>query len=330
MPAKIRWGILSTARIADALVRAIRATSSDELVAVASRDLDRAREWAARRDVPHAFGGYEEMLASDLIDAVYIGLPNSLHKEWTIRAAEMGKHVLCEKPLALNSAEVEQMIAAARHHGVKLMEAFMYRFHPQYEQVKRMLAENAVGEVKILRASFEFLLDRPGDIRLDKALGGGSLLDVGCYAVDVCRLIAQAEPVAAQAAAEWTPGDVDETFAGVLEFPNGVFATIDSSFRAHYHQWVGISGTEGHIGLTEPFKTGGEPTTILYDRGDEKNRALHAPAANSYQLMVQDFSDAVHGGRPLSYPPEISLGQARALDALVESARTGWRVVLGK
>ncbi|MGE5138585.1 MAG: Gfo/Idh/MocA family protein [Rudaea sp.] len=330
MATTLRWGILSTARIADALVRAIRASSDNELIAVASRDAVRAVEWAARRDVPHAFGSYEEMLASDVIDAVYIALPNSMHKEWATRAAEMGKHVLCEKPLALNAAEVEQMIAAAREYGVQLMEAFMYRFHPQYQEVKRMLADNAIGEIKILRASFEFLLDRPADIRLDKALGGGSLLDVGCYDVNVCRLIAQAEPVAVQAEAGWTPGDVDETFAAVLEFPKGVLAAIDCSFRAHYHQWFGISGTEGHIGLAQPFKTGGEPTTILYDHGDERTQSLHGDAANSYQLMVEEFANAVRGNRPPSYPPESSLTQAKVLDGLVESARTGRRVILEK
>src|SRR5215210_2331101 len=174
---RLRWGILGTARIADSLVQAIKLSNNSELTAIASRDPALAQAWARDRDVPLTFGSYDEMLASDAIDAVYIPLPNALHKEWVIRAAQKGKHVLCEKPLATSAQDAEEMIAAAEKNGVKLMEAFMYRFHPQTVRVKELVTEGVVGQVKIVRSSFGFYLDRPNDVRWSKELGGGALLD---------------------------------------------------------------------------------------------------------------------------------------------------------
>ncbi len=325
MSQTLRWGVLSTARIADALVRAFSLSERNKLVAVASRDLAKARAWADKRSVPRAFGSYEEMLASDVIDAVYIPLPNSMHKEWTIRAAAQGKHILCEKPLANNAAEVREMIAAAQSNNVTLMEAFMYRFHPQYAQVQEMIAQGAIGELKIIRGTFGFALTRPEEIRWSKELAGGSLMDVGCYPVNASRLITGMEPVAVQASATWGETGVDASLAGVLEFPNGVIALIDSSFVIGGHQWVGISGTKGHIGIIEPFRMGEEPTTILYDHED-KHEMLHAQGANEYHRMVEHFYDVVVNHAPMRYPPSSSLAQMRVLDALYESVRTGKRV----
>jgi D-xylose 1-dehydrogenase (NADP+, D-xylono-1,5-lactone-forming) len=352
--AKLRWGILSTARIADQLVRAIHLSSNSELVAVASRDLKRAQEWAQKRDVPRTFGSYEEMLASDAIDAVYLPLPNSLHAQWSLRAAQHHKHVLCEKPLASNAAEVAEMLRTAKSNGVKLMEAFMYRFHPQWQVVRRMLDEDAIGQVTLIRGTFDFYLGNLADIRLSKELAGGSLMDVGCYPVNAARMLMDAEPVAVQASAVWgrspaqvvvpmsrastasTSGtsasvsdSVDVSFVGALEFANGALAAIDSSFRAENHQWVGISGTKGHIGVLKPFRMGEESTTILLDH-DGKGETLAVPGANEYHLMVEHFADAVLNDQPLAYPPEDSLRQIRVMDALYESAREGKRVLVGE
>src|SRR5437899_2642285 len=177
-PKRLRFGILSTARITDALVRAIKMSSNAEVTAVASRDLSLAKDWAAQYGAPNIFGSYDEMLASDVIDAVYVPLPNGLHKEWSIRALNNGKHVLCEKPLANNAAEVREMIAASEANGVKLMEAFMYRFHPQIDRMMQLLSEGAVGEIKVIRASFGFRLERPNDVRWSAELAGGSLMDM--------------------------------------------------------------------------------------------------------------------------------------------------------
>ncbi|HVF99780.1 MAG TPA: Gfo/Idh/MocA family oxidoreductase, partial [Chloroflexia bacterium] len=186
---RLRWGVLGTARIADTVVPGILKARNSDLVAVASRDGAKAREWAQARGLEHFFGSYDEMLASNLIDAVYIPLPNALHTEWSIRAAEHGKHVLCEKPIATHASQVEELIAAQRRSGVKVMEAFMYRFHPQTERIRQLAAGGAIGETRIVRATFDFLLSRPQDVRLSKELGGGSLLDVGCYCVNIADLV---------------------------------------------------------------------------------------------------------------------------------------------
>ncbi len=330
---RLRWGVLSTARIADQLVRAFHLSNNSELVAVASRDLARGRAWAWKREVPHAFGSYDEMLASNVIDAVYIPLPNSLHQEWSIRALQQHKHVLCEKPLASNAAQAGEMIRVATASGVKLMEGFMYRFHPEWTRVRQLIADGAIGEVKLIRGSFDFYLGNPGDIRLSKELAGGSLMDVGCYPVNAARMILGTEPVAVQARAVWGEGlaqtteSVDTSLAGVLEFPNNTLATIDSSLRAEQHQWVGISGTQGHLGVPLPFRMGEEPMTILYDHGD-KHETIQVPGANEYHLMAEHFADAVLNAKSLAYPPEASLKQMRVLDALYESARTGKRMEL--
>jgi xylose dehydrogenase (NAD/NADP) len=325
---RLRFGVIGTSRIADTLIRAIRASNNCELRAVASRDLERAQSWARERAVPVAFGSYEEMLASDEIDAAYIPLPNSLHKEWSVRAAQNGKHVLCEKPIAASPDEVREMIAAAETHGVKLMEGFMYRFHPKIERVRQLLAEGAIGEIKIVRATFGFYLDRPDDIRLVKELAGGSLMDVGCYCVNIARLMAGAEPGAVSASATWGPTDVDESLAGILEFPEGVLGAIDGSFRTGVtmQQRLDISGTRGRIELAEPFRAAGEGPAAIVISSTGRTETVHAPGGNGYRRMVEHFANAVLTNGPLDYTPQDSLGNMLTIAALYESARSGRRV----
>ena len=321
---KLRWGILGTGRIVDLLLPAFRGVAHSRVVAVASRDPERARTWAAERGVPVALGSYEELVASNEVNAVYIALPNALHREWAVRAAQAGKHVLCEKPLAVNATEARQMAAAAEAHGVKLMEAFMYRFHPQIARLRQLVADGAIGELKQIRASFGFSIRRADDIRLSRELGGGALLDVGCYCVNVARLLTGAEPTAAAARAVWGPSGVDESFAGVLEFPRGVLAVIDCSFHigASLQQWLSISGTQGRIIVTHPFRVGEEPVTLQLDNLDAMGRAesVQLPGASEYWLMVQHFTDAVLDDRPLDYPPQDSVANMQAIDALLAAA----------
>jgi xylose dehydrogenase (NAD/NADP) len=329
---RLRWGVLGTARIADAVVPAIRMSSNCELAAVASRDLTLAQAWARERNVPRSFGSYEEMLASDAIDAVYIPLPNALHREWTIRAAQNGKHVLCEKPLATNTLEAKEMIAAAEANGVVLMEAFMYRFHPQTEQLRQLVTDGVVGQVKMVRANFGFYLGRPDDVRWSKELGGGALLDVGCYCVNIARLVMNLEPVSASARAIWASTGVDETLSGVLEFANGALGVIGCSFRtgAWLDQSLVASGTNGRIKISEPFRMGDDPIAIVLDSLDVRNRSdtVQVPGANEYQRMVEHFASAVLNNRTPDYTPQDSLGNMRVLDALAESARTGRSVAI--
>jgi predicted dehydrogenase len=346
MADKLRWGVLGTARIAEQLVRAWSRSPRHALAAVASRDEARARAWAEKYEAPRVMPSYEELLASDEVDAVYVPLPNGLHKDWTVRAAQAGKHVLCEKPLAAAPSDVQEIIDARDRAGVTILEAFMYRFHPKTLKLKQLVDAGAVGDVRTIRSAFTFRLRDPRNIRMNRALAGGSLMDVGCYPVNLARLLAGREPLAVQARAQWgadaatvDPGvseipplddaqgaahGVDHTLAGLLEFPGGALALIDCSFVADIHQWVGISGSHGHLGATAPFRMGEEEQMLLYDH-DGLHEEIRVPGANEYAEMVNHFAAAVLDGDPLSYSLEDSLGQARVLDALYRAARSGHR-----
>ncbi len=333
---RLRWGVLSTARIADAQVRAIKMSSNSELMAIASRDLGTAQAWAKQREVPFAFGSYEEMLASDVIDAVYIPLPNALHKEWSIKAMEQGKHVLCEKPLASNASDVGKIMAAAEANGVKAMEAFMYRFHPLMGRLWQLLSSGAIGKIKVIRATFGFALTRPDDIRWSADLAGGALMDVGCYCVNVSLMVAGVPPQAVTASAVWAPSGVEETVVGTLEFPGDVLATVDCSFRTGVtqQQWLTVSGTEGLITVAQPFRKGAGPAEIKLDKADGGDNPGHieiieVPETYQNYLMIEHFADAVLNDHPLAYTLEGSLHNMQVIDALKEAARTGKRIQPG-
>ncbi len=332
---KLRWGILSTARIGiRELIPAIRQSSNGIVAAIASRDERTAQEAAKAGGIPRAFGSYEAMLESRDIDAIYNPLPNNMHKEWTIHAVGHGKHVLCEKPFALNATEADEMIAAARQHRMLLMEALPYHFHPQYARVRSLIADGAIGQLKTIRMAFCFWLERDPDIRWNKDMGGGSLMDVGCYCVDMSRLIARAEPMEAQATAIWHKKyRVDETLAGLLRFPNDVIALFDCSFRTDYRESLDIQGTTGRILLPRPVKPLTQPAEIILYREETRDTLANqitvtAPAGNPYRLMVEHFADAVLNGKPLLFPPEEGRANMRVIDALFESACTGRAVQL--
>ncbi|MEO8286118.1 MAG: Gfo/Idh/MocA family oxidoreductase [Chloroflexota bacterium] len=334
-PKKVRWGVLGTARIADAVVRGIRLSSNSDLAAIASRDASLAQEWATRRDVPHVFGSYDEMLASDVIDAVYVPLPNGLHKEWSIKAMQQGKHVLCEKPLAASADDVREMMAAADANNVKLMEAFMYRFHPQTERVLKLLAEGIIGDLKVIRATFGFVLDNLDDVRWRPDLAGGSLMDVGCYCVNVSRLVAGGNPVVVTARQHVAQSGVDDLFGGVLEFSGGLLGLVDCDFQsgAGMQQSLSISGTRGRINVAQPFRRDENPVSIVIDRSEDGDRggpfeSIEVSGANQYHLMVESFADAVLNHHPTAYTLEDSLGNMQVIDALKESARTGRAIQL--
>ena len=322
---KLRWGILSTAKIGlKTVIPAIQQSGNGVVTAIASRDLQAAREAAQSLGIPNSFGSYQALLESSTIDAVYNPLPNNMHKEWSIRAAEQGKHILCEKPFALNTTEVDEMIASAQQHRVLLMEAFMYRFHPQMARVQELIAGGAIGKMQVIRSAFGFLLEDYANIRLNRALGGGAVMDVGCYCVNVSRLVAGAEPVQVQAAAVIGRSQVDEMLAGILRFPNDVIAHFDSSFRTDYREWLVIQGSEGRLELERPFRShavGGVGKITLH-RKDNTEEVFTTEPVNQYQVMAEHFADAVLNGKPLRYPPELDRGNMRVIDALYESART--------
>ena len=327
---RVRWGVLSTANIGRAAVNpAIQASSNGTLVAAASRDAARAGAFAAEHGIPSAFGSYEALLERDDIDAVYIPLPNSLHREWTIRAAQAGKHVLCEKPLAMDAAECEEMAAAADDAGVTLMEAFMYRFHPRTERVLEMLRDGRVGRVGAVRSAFTFRLRDQTNIRLDPDLGGGALMDVGCYCVNVSRTLVGEEPVEVQAAAHWTERGVDESMAGILRFPGGATAHFDCALTLERSEAYEVAGTDGQLRVPAAFLPGTDDAEIIETRGREGESIHTIAGVDEYRLMVEHFADCVLHDREPRYGVADAVANMRVITALYRSARSGRPVEVG-
>jgi len=320
----LRWGILGTAHINRRVIPPLRVSPRNRLLAVASRDRARAEAYAKEWGIDRAHGSYEALLADPEIDAVYIPLPNHLHVEWTVRAAGAGKHVLCEKPLALTMAEVDRAEAAARDSGVVVAEAFMYRHHPQTLKVKELVDGGAVGTVRFVRGTFSFPLTRSGDVRLDPAMGGGALWDVGCYPLSFTRFVLGAQPVEVFGHATMGPTGIDETFAGQMVFPGGVLAQLDCGFRAPLRKGFEVAGSEGVLFVSRPWMPEpGKP--LVLTRGDEVEE-IEVPGEDKYLLEIEDLADAVRLGRPPRVSLEDTRGNTAALLALLESARTG-RVV---
>lgn len=324
MPEKIRWGIISTANIGlKRVIPAIQASRNGEVVAVASRSLEKAQDFAAQTGIPRAYGSYEELIADPEIDAIYNPLPNSEHAAWSIRCAEAGKPTLCEKPLASNADEAQTMVDAFAERGVLFAEAFMYRFHPQTQQVLKMVTAGAVGTVTAIQATFCFPVADEDDIRLSKPLAGGALMDVGCYCVNVIRLMTGEEPEWVHAAARFGErSQVDEALAGVMRFPSGVIAHFDCglrSFRTHTYE---IRGTRGRIHVGEAFvMEAGAGTIIRHWQGTRYDEIDIAPA-NHYTLMAEDFADALLNGRPPRYAPQDAVANMRVIDRLLAAARS--------
>jgi predicted dehydrogenase len=323
----LRWGLLGTARINRMVIPPLRASLRNRLDAVASRTPRRADEYAREWGIARALGSYEALLADPAIDAVYVSLPNALHAEWSVRAVEAGKHVLCEKPLALSVTDVDAIAAAAAGSGRCVAEAFMYRHHPQSDLVIRLVQEGAIGEVRRMRGSFRFTHNRPEDARWLLEMGGGSLWDVGCYPVSFARMVMGAEPVEVTAEQVVGPTGVDIAFSGLLRFPGDVIAQMDSSFSAPFHTGMEISGTTGTLIIRNPFKPGIGATVDLVD-AQGRVQTLAAADQELYSGEIEDLASAALDGTP----PRISLADSRgntaALVALLEAARTGQTVSL--
>lgn len=324
MNEKMRWGVIGTANIGRvAVIPALQRAENAEVVAVASRDLERAEAFAAELEIPGAYGSYEALLQARDIDAVYIPLPNSLHCPWSIRAAEAGKHILCEKPLALSAAECREMETAAHENGVRLMEAFMYRFHPQTERAISLVREGVIGDPQLMYAAFTFRLRDRDNIRLRPELGGGALMDVGCYCVNACRTLADSEPVRVQAVAEWGETGVDEQMVGTLEFEGGLQAQFSCGLFLARREFYQVAGPEGHLEVQNAFLPGTDDTTVheVHGRGE---RAVHRiEGVDEYQLMVEHFLECVRQEKPFRYPVGEARRNMRTIEALHQSAREG-------
>ena len=319
MERKLRWGLLSTARINNAIIPPLQASGRNELFAVASRSLDKAKAYADEWRIPNAYGSYDAMLADPKIDVIYNSLPNSLHAEWTVRAAQAGKHVLCEKPLAISLAEVDAITGAAGKAGVVVAEAFMYRHHPQTLKVKELVEAGSVGELRYIRGAFTYSMYDPNNVRLVASLSGGCLWDVGCYPVSYARYIAGAEPLEVFGWQVVGETGVDVSFAGQMRFPGEVIAQFVSSFRTPSQSYMEVTGSTASLYVGDPFKPGLEETLLL--RSGEEVEALEIAGRDLYLGEIEDLADAVLYGKP----PRISLADSRAniaaLVALLESAQ---------
>jgi predicted dehydrogenase len=327
---KLRWGILGCARITRrGLIPGIRESLAGTLQAIASRDMATAKAWAEEFAVPRAYGSYFEVLDDPEVDAVYIPLPNELHRYWIILAAEAGKHVLCEKPLGLDTVEAQVAVHNCRKHGVILMEAFMWRHQPRTLEIRKRVVEGAIGQLRLIRASFSFPM-QGDDWRLDPSRGGGALWDVGCYGVSTARLFAAAEPEKLQAFAHFGDTGVDLSLSALLEFPGGPVATIDCSFEQPFRCDYELVGTRGVIEVPDAYlpPAKAKPTAVLRTIGSISNlgtagdevRTLEFEPVNPYAAMVDAFARSVSAGR-LEDPAEDGLNQMIVLDQLLESAK---------
>jgi predicted dehydrogenase len=326
---KVRWGLLSTAHINRRVIPAIRQSSRGELVAVASRSAATAQAYARKWAIPHAFGSYEAMLASGAVDAVYITLPNHLHAEWAVNALAAGLHVLCEKPFAQSIEEVDAVIAAADRHGRTVFEAFMYRFHPQMRILGQWLARGRLGQVIAVHSRFGFDLQEDRNVRLVPEWGGGSLWDIGVYPLSLAQYVFGCPPEQVYGVQRIGPTGVDVAFAGLLDYPGGGLAQIESSFRTPFHQHALIVGTEGRIEIARPYSELQDfPEGMVFY--DARGRREVVPVLRE-ELYLGEI-EAMHAAVLDGTPPLLSLAETRdhvrTAVALYRSAREGRPVPL--
>ena len=319
----VRWGVLSTANIAtQKVIPGLHKAANGEVLAIASRDDRRARATAEALGIPRWYGSYEALLADPDVDAVYVPLPNHLHAAWTIAAARAGKHVLCEKPLAMTAAEAEGMLTACREAGVLLMEAFMYRLHPSWVAACELVASGRIGRLRAVDSWFSYFNDDPADIRNILEAGGGALFDIGCYSVNLSRLLFGAEPdrVSAQVVRDPVSG-VDVLTSGVLGFGDGV-ATFTCATRTEPDQRVDIYGTEGRISIGIPFNIPPDrPTSISVIAGGNPpvapgSEVLTFDTADPYTVEAERFGAAILAGGPVPTPPGDAVANLRVIERL--------------
>ncbi len=336
MTEAVKWGIMGNANIArKCVIPAIGKSCNGEIYALATRSPAEAAPLAAEHQIDQVYDDYEALLVDPQVDLVYIPLPNHLHHPWTIKALEAGKHVLCEKPLACNAKEASEMVAVAKRSGRLLMEAFMYRFHPRSQRIKQLVVEGAIGLPRLVRSAFCFRMSDtewsdPPNVRLRPEMGGGALLDVGCYSVSVARWFMGAEPSQVQAQAKYHQGGVDVHVVGTLDFGDHRLACFEASFITALQQTYCIVGPDGAIELPHNAFVPWENEAVFYLRtSDQEAGEKHTiPGADEYQLMVEHFADAAMGQTELIFSTADSIENMRVLDALAQAAQTGKTVKL--
>jgi xylose dehydrogenase (NAD/NADP) len=318
---RIQWGLLSTAKINKAVIEPIRRSKKSQLLAVASRSQDRATEYAKTWEIPRFYGSYEAMLADPDIDVIYNSLPNSLHAEWSIKAMQMGKHVLCEKPLTTTVNDVDAIIAIAHETGKVVTEAFMYRHHPQTLLVKQIIDQGQIGKLQLIRGSFCYIHTRPNDPRYEPGLGGGCLWDVGCYPVSYARYLLGEEPVEVFGQQVTGATGVDLFFAGQIRFPGGAISQFECSFITPARHTLEITGETGRIIVPDPFRPENRINILL--EKEEKIKSISGKGEELYRGEIRDIEEAVLQGKPTLVSLDDSRGNVATLEALYLSAKTG-------
>ncbi|MGN8645057.1 Gfo/Idh/MocA family protein [Gracilibacillus sp. HCP3S3_G5_1] len=326
----IKWGIISTANIAQkAVIPGIKESETGEVYAIASRNLDNAKKTAMELEIPVAYGSYEQLLADSNIDAVYIPLPNHLHKEWSIKAMEQGKHVLCEKPIALNANEAQEMEATSKKAGVVLAEAFMYRYHPRYQMIEEFIQSGEIGNIRGIHGVFTFNnAAAKENVRYRKDWGGGSLYDVGVYPISAARMILKEEPQAATVHAFFSEehDQVDMMASGLLEFDHGVALTFDCGMWADFRNQLEILGTEGRIEVPSAFVVNQNEQDHFYLHTSKGTQKVEVPYVNQYALQADAVGHSIQKGKTLPFPARDAVLNMKVLDACLTSAEERRRV----
>ena len=327
---KVRWGVLSTAGIGvGKVLPAMQQGQYCEVTAIASRSLEKAQAAADNLGIPKAYGSYEALLADPDVDAVYNPMPNHLHVPWSIKALEAGKHVLCEKPIAMSAAEAQELVdAAARHPKLKVMEAFMYRLHPQWQRAKQIVDSGGVGELRAIESHFSYFNADPSNIRNMADIGGGGMMDIGCYDLSLSRFIFGEEPRRILGIVERDPVlKTDRLASGVLDFGRGT-ATFTCSTQLAGYQRAHIFGTTGRVEIEIPFNAPSDRPTRLWYQHDGQVEEITFDTVDQYTIQGDLFSQAVLNDTPVPTPLEDAVANMRAIDAVFESSRTGQWVAM--
>ena len=322
---KIRWGVLSTANIGiEKVIPAMQQSEFCEIVAIASSRIEKAQAAATKLGIPKAYGAYEELLNAPEVDAVYIPLPNHLHVPWSIKALEAGKHVLCEKPLALTATEANQLLGIAQKYSKqKIMEAFMYRHHPQWQRARQMIDEGKIGDLRTIQSFFSYFNADPGNIRNIAEFGGGGLMDIGCYCISLSRFIFGAEPIRVCGIIEFDPkSKTDRLASGVLDFGRGT-STFTCATQLTPFQRVNIFGTDGRIEIEIPFNAPPDrPCKIAYQHGKESGE-ISFDVCDQYEIQGHLFSKAILHDSEVPTPLDDAVANMKVIDTLIKSAENG-------
>jgi predicted dehydrogenase len=325
----VRWGVLGAANIAlEKVIPAMQHSTHMRVDAIASRDLAKAQRAADRLGIPRAYGSYEELIADTALEAIYNPLPNHLHVPWSVKAADAGKHVLCEKPLSLSAADARDLLAARDRNGVEIAEAFMVRTHPQWAAVRELIAEGRIGELQLVSGHFSYYRRDPLDVRSNVEWGGGALMDIGCYPITLSRWLFGEEPKEVVGMIDRDPElRIDRLVSGMLRFPTGQ-ATFSCAGQLVPFQRMQIYGTEGRIEVEIPFNAPPDrPVRILIDEGKQFAGAaaevISLPAVDQYRLQGERFSEAVRGVGEVAVPLEDAIANMAVIDAVFRSAESG-------